>query len=77
LCEIRKIRRENVPKETRSALMKEDVREQRELQSYQAQAITQRLLQSVTGSTAQSREDNMKHYDAVRDEEERASMNLQ
>ena len=48
--EIRKLRRENMEKETRRRLMKEDEREERELRSYVAHALTSEMIHALPGS---------------------------
>ncbi len=48
--EIRKLRRENMEKETRRRLMKEDEREERELRSYVAHALTSEMILALPGS---------------------------
>ena len=49
--EIRKIRRENMDKEQRRRLMREDDREERELRTYVAHSLTSEMLLSLPGST--------------------------
>jgi peptide-N4-(N-acetyl-beta-glucosaminyl)asparagine amidase len=53
--EIRKLRRENMDKEVRRRLMKEDEREERELRGYVAQSLTADMINSLPGS-AQAQE---------------------
>jgi len=45
--EIRKIRRENMDKEVRRQLMREDDREERELRAYIAQSLTSEMINSL------------------------------
>jgi len=47
--EIRKIRRENVDKEGRRRLMREDDREEKELRSYVAQQVAEEMVNSLPG----------------------------
>ena len=59
--EIRKIRRENLDKEARRRLMKEDDREERELRGYVAQSLTAEMVSSLPGSVSgESRGDEVK-----------------
>ena len=48
--EVRKMRRENMPKEERRRLMKEDEREERELRGYVAQTLAKQLSAMMPGS---------------------------
>jgi peptide-N4-(N-acetyl-beta-glucosaminyl)asparagine amidase len=49
--EIRKLRRENMDKEQRRRLMKEDEREERELRGYVAASLTEDMINSFQGAT--------------------------
>lgn len=51
VLEIRKIRRENLDKETRRRLMHEDEREERELRRFVADSITSEMIHSFPGAT--------------------------
>jgi peptide-N4-(N-acetyl-beta-glucosaminyl)asparagine amidase len=48
--EIRKMRRENMDKSDQSRLMKEDAREEKELRSYVAQALTAQMVSTMPGA---------------------------
>ncbi|ERF75932.1 Protein png1 [Endocarpon pusillum Z07020] len=48
--EIKKMRRENMDKPDRSRLMKEDAREEKELRSYVAQALTAQMVSTMPGA---------------------------
>lgn len=48
--EIKKMRRENMDKSDQSRLMKEDSREEKELQSYVAQALTAQMVSTLPGA---------------------------
>ncbi|KAI9749018.1 MAG: peptide-N4-(N-acetyl-beta- glucosaminyl)asparagine amidase [Chaenotheca gracillima] len=50
--EIRRIRRENMSKEERRRLIKEDEREERELRGYVAQAIAEQVTNMLPGATS-------------------------
>ena len=59
--EIRKMRRDNLDKEARRRLMREDEREESELRSYVAQTLTSQMVNSIPGSTTDgSRSDEVK-----------------
>jgi peptide-N4-(N-acetyl-beta-glucosaminyl)asparagine amidase len=49
--EIKKMRRENTDKSEQSSLMKEDAREEKELRSYVAQALTAQMVRGLPGAT--------------------------
>lgn len=48
--EIKKMRRENMDKSDQSRLMKEDAREEKELRSYVAQALTAQMVNNMPGA---------------------------
>ena len=48
--EIRKLRRENMDKEQRRRLMREDEREEKELRGYVAQSLTEEMMNSLPNS---------------------------
>ena len=48
--EIRRVRRDNVDKQARQRLMREDEREERELRGYVAQTLTSEMIDSLPGS---------------------------
>ena len=50
MLEIRRLRRENIDKETRRRLMLEDDREEKELRSYVAQSLTAEMVSSLPGA---------------------------
>ena len=58
--EIRRIRRENLQKEERHRLRKEDEREERELRGYIARAITTEIINLVPRDSSNSRADEVK-----------------
>ena len=58
--EIRRIRRENLPKEQHHRLRKEDEREERELRAYMAQAIATEIISLVPGELSNPRSDEVK-----------------
>jgi peptide-N4-(N-acetyl-beta-glucosaminyl)asparagine amidase len=59
--EIRKLRRENMDKEVRSRLMREDEREERELRGYIALSVTSDMMNSLSGTIGgESRGDEVK-----------------
>ena len=59
--EIRRMRRENLSKEERRRIMKEDEREERELRGYMAQTIATEINNLLPGSnTSSSRSDEQK-----------------
>lgn len=76
--EIRKLRRENIDKESRRRLMREDEREEKELRSYVAQSLTSEMINSLPGAidTAESRRDEVK-TPAERQQEIAAASHLQ
>ncbi|KAK2767686.1 peptide-N4-(N-acetyl-beta- glucosaminyl)asparagine amidase [Arachnomyces sp. PD_36] len=67
--EIRRMRRENLSKEERRRLMKEDEREERELRAYMAQAIATEINNLLPGTTSTSNQpsDEQKTPVAVQD----------
>ena len=54
--EIRKIRRENMDKEVRRQLMREDEREERELRAYVAQSLASEMINSLPGTNQRADE---------------------
>lgn len=48
--EIKKMRRDNLDKSEQSRLMKEDAREEKELRSYVAQALTAQMVRGLPGA---------------------------
>ncbi|EER23064.1 transglutaminase-like superfamily protein [Coccidioides posadasii C735 delta SOWgp] len=58
--EIRRMRRENLSKEERRRLMKEDEREERELRGYMVQALASEINNLLPNSAANSRSDEIK-----------------
>jgi peptide-N4-(N-acetyl-beta-glucosaminyl)asparagine amidase len=48
--EIKKMRRENMDKSDQSRLLKEDAREEKELRSYVAQALTAQMVSTMPGA---------------------------
>lgn len=75
--EIRKLRRENLDKETRRRLMREDEREERELRGFVAQSLTSEMMSSLPGTvdTDESRPDEVK-TSAERQQEAAAATSL-
>jgi peptide-N4-(N-acetyl-beta-glucosaminyl)asparagine amidase len=67
--EIRRMRRENLSKEERRRLMKEDEREERELRAYMAQAIATEINNLLPGpnTTSSTPSDEQKTPVAVQD----------
>lgn len=58
MYEIRKLRRDGMNKPDQQRLRAEDEREERELQTYVAHAITKDMLNGMPGSKPQTQRDN-------------------
>ena len=67
LQEIKKMRRENMDKSEQSRLMKEDAREEKELRSYVAQALTAQMVRGLPGAVqGQSRSISSSNADEIK-----------